>query len=99
MVLYLRGMKVKDLKQMLEGVDDEMEVLIPMDMNCFDGMFLHPCIEESGVADMGDDYFEDEEELEEAILLGKTENIIKSFLLVPCGFFDDDVDDFNPELN
>ena len=27
------------------------------------------------------------------------ENIIKSFILVPCGFFDDDVDDFNPELN
>ena len=80
-------MKVKDLKRMLEGVDDEIDVLIPMDMGCFDGMFLHPCIEESGVAD-----------LEEAMLLNKA-TYIKSFLLVPCGFFDEDIDDFNPELN
>lgn len=29
-------MKVKDLKRMLEGVDDEIDVLIPMDMGCFD---------------------------------------------------------------
>ncbi len=61
-------------------------------------MFLHPCIEESGVADMGDDPYDDEEDLEEAMLLNKA-TYIKSFLLVPCGFFDEDIDDFNPELN
>lgn len=45
-------MKVKELKKMLEGVDDEMDVLIPMTPE-FDGYFKQPCVAESGVSELG----------------------------------------------
>lgn len=45
-------MKVKDLKKLLEGVDDEMDVFIPMNPE-FDGYFQHPCIAETGVTGLG----------------------------------------------
>jgi len=71
-------MKVKDLRKLMDGVDDEMDVLIPLTHE-FDGYFKHPCIEESGVAELG---------VNEN--LGTTE---KSFVLVPCGFFEGSHDD------
>jgi len=83
-------MTVGELKELLEGLDDEMEVLIPLDSFVYDGKFMSPCIEESGV-----------------VQLDNPDNILSpsetTFLLVPCGFFDDIDDEFDneiiPELN
>lgn len=77
-------MKVKDLRELLEGVDDDMHVLIPVNP-VFDGMFKHPCLVESGVGELG---------VNEN--LGTTE---ESFLLVPCGFFEEHEDKIDPQLN
>lgn len=77
-------MKVRDLKQLLAKADDDMDVLIPL-TNEFDGFFRHPCMEESGVT-----------------TLGVNENLgteADSFLIVPCGFFNDHTDAVNPDLN
>lgn len=77
-------MKVKDLRQLLEGLDEDMDVLIPM-TDTFDGYWKHPCLEESGPAELG----MTEEEY------GPTET---SFVLVPCGFFEEH-EGPEPELN
>ena len=79
-------MKVKDLKELLKEADDEMDVLIPHDMSEFTGAFLHPCVEESGVAELGIEDL-DEEDIKEHKLLNKKLPSEKSFILVPCGFF------------
>ena len=42
-------MKVKNLKMLMDGVDDEMEVLIPSSTT-FNGLLLSPCENESGVS-------------------------------------------------
>jgi|GEM_PF-2423888 len=76
-------MKVKDLKQLLAEADDDLDVLIPMNGE-FDGMFKHPCVEESGVTELG--LNEDSDETKPA------------FLLVPCGFFEEH-EGVPPELN
>lgn len=84
-------MKVKDLKKLLMDVPEgmsvkefnEMNVLIPMNGE-FDGMFLSPCIEETGFAQMGIE--EDSEETE------------PTFVIVPCGFFQEK-HGVPPELN
>lgn len=65
-------MTVRELKKKLEGVDDNMQVLIPLTHE-FDGAFYSPCSKDSGVTAMGTDpYIADVEE--------------DSFLLIPCGF-------------
>lgn len=76
-------MTVKDLKELLAEADDDMQVLIPLGES-FDGAFLSPCMEESGIADLG--IYESEDDEKEAALLNKpiTE---KSFVIVRCGFF------------
>lgn len=81
-------MKVKDLKKLLVGVDDEMNVLIPTSGE-FDGVFSLPCIEESGVSMMGiaNDIEELSEPIDEVLTPLVTEER-EEFLLVPCGFFD-----------
>lgn len=78
-------MTVKDLRELLNDAPDEMQVLIPVNP-VFDGMFISPCIEESGVSDLG--LYEDENDEKQAELLNKpvTE---KSFVLVGCGFFEE----------
>jgi hypothetical protein len=76
-------MKVKDLKELLKGVDEEMDVLIPLSGE-FDGFFKHPCKAESGVNELGIDEDSDE--------------TAPSFILVPCGFFDEH-EGVEPELN
>ena len=81
-------MNVGQLKILLDGVADDVQVLIPLDTNCFDGFFYKPCIEESGEADTPIDGFEDYDFMSE-----------KSFLLVPRGFFDDVPEDTSHELN
>lgn len=58
---------------MLIGVDDEMEVLIPMSAE-FDGYFKHPCTSDSGVAELG---------VNEN--LGTTKD---AFVLAPCAYYD-----------
>lgn len=77
-------MKVKDLKKLLKDASDEMDVLIPLDPTQFDGMFLRPCVEASGVSGLGVEEHSDE--------------TIDSFILVPCGFFEEK-EGVPPELN
>lgn len=68
----VKQMTVKDLKQMLNDVNENMQVLIPVSGE-FDGFFVSPCESESGAVDMS---------LDENLLVKET-----SFVLVPCGFF------------
>ena len=80
-------MTVKDLKELLAGMPDEMQVLCPLDAgDGFTGHFFSPCIEESGEAEFGLDDLDDEDVMEQE-LLGKPPRTEKSFALVPCGFF------------
>lgn len=65
-------MKVHELIKMLQKADPDMDILIPVSGE-FDGFFHSPCLEESGVAEMGLD--EEGNERRE------------SFMIVPCGFF------------
>jgi len=81
-------MKVKDLRELLEGVDDEVDVLMPYDMSEFTGMFLHPCVEDSGISELGTEDLDDED-FAELELLNKKPPSEKSFILVPCGFFEE----------
>lgn len=68
-------MTVKELKEMLSDLPDDMDVLIPMEpMEGFTGVWFSPCIEESSVVEMALDEYGDETE--------------DSLALVPCGFFD-----------
>ena len=68
-------MTVKELKNLLEDAPDEMMVIIPAGED-FDGFFYSPCLEESGIAEMG---------VNEN--LKTTEN---AFALVRCGFLEGD---------
>lgn len=77
-------MNVKELKELLADVDDDMEVLIPMTME-FDGYFKSPCVHDSGENSMG------------AVKEDGDEEEITSFILVPCGFFEPIKS--TPELN
>lgn len=88
-------MVVGDLRQMIEGVDDEMQVLIPLTQE-FDGVFYSPCIMESGVTEMGGDEDVSPDDVEELALVDKLE-MRKEFCLVPCGFSEER--DHSHELN
>lgn len=85
-------MKVKELKALLEGVDDEMEVLIPVSQE-FDGFFYSPCPGGSGVCGVG---IGDSEpipiyEAPNFVAVVKDEPEEQdAFLLVPCGFGEQD---------
>lgn len=80
-------MRVSDLKKLLEEADDDMLVLIPVDNEYFDGCFQSPCMEASGVQELGIDEDDDE--------------TMKAFIFVPHGFFETAEEDVpNPkELN
>ena len=86
-------MNAGKLKELLKDVPDDMQVLIPLS-NEFTGEFYSPCSEDSGSLEMG--LIPDEEDEKEAELLGK-KITDKSFVLVPCGFFEEK--DHNHELN
>ena len=91
-------MTVGELKVLLEGADDSAQVLIPLNAgDGFDGAFFTPCIEESGMGEVGI-VDGDEEDLQEMELLGK-EISKPEFLLVPHGFFEIEEDEINPKLN
>lgn len=80
-------MTVKDLKAMLDGIDDEMEVFIPANSEEFDGRLYSPCAVDSGLSQIADvpdedmqDYIENGEDTEWKY---PTKDI---FMLVPCGY-------------
>lgn len=90
-------MNVAKLKELLKDAPDEMKVLIPANPNeGFDGVFLSPCEKDSGELEMGTEDLTAEDE-EEMTLLGKEIPSEKSFVLVPCGFYEDH--DNSHELN
>lgn len=76
-------MTVGELKEMLEDVPDELDVLIPM-TDKFDGYWKPPCPEETGVSELG--LTEDGSETQSA------------FVIVGHGFFDEEYG-VPPELN
>jgi hypothetical protein len=88
-------MNVKQLRELLEGKPDDMPVLIPVSQE-FDGAFYSPCHEDSGDAQLGDEPLS-EEDLKEMELLNKPIPEEPAFLLVPCGFFEEQ--DHSHELN
>lgn len=77
-------MTVGKLKQLLEGLDDNMKVYIPVSQE-FDGHFYSPCEEDSGESEFGGDETMSEDEVETAANLGTLETQ-KVFLLLPCNF-------------
>lgn len=89
-------MTVGELKILLEGVDDDTEVLIPASpLDGFGALFYSPSVEESGWQ-----YTSDEEISEED--LADYPFGVPQFLLVPVGYFEIDSDEENefiPELN
>jgi hypothetical protein len=79
-------MTVGKLKELLDGMPDDMKVLIPANpMGEFDGILFSPCEEDSGVSEVGGDGSLDEEELERQDNLGILP-VEKVFLLLPCGY-------------
>lgn len=67
-------MTVKQLKQLLAKADDDLQVLIPMGED-FDGLFKSPCVEDSGITELGVEEDSDE--------------TVTHFVLVPCGFYEE----------
>lgn len=84
-LIKINIMTVKELKSKLDGIDDNLLVLIPQSFE-FDGAFYSPCSEDSGVSTMGTDPHATEEDIAEMKLLGKTVPEEDVFLLIPCGF-------------
>ena len=88
-------MNIYDLEQLiLDKPDDmswdewyEVEVLVPF-TGKQEGVFLTPCIDETGISDM----WEDEENPD-------NQETFPVFLIVPCGFFPEMHDDLPPQLN
>lgn len=84
-------MTIRDLLEIIndvpEGITHEewlnMDVLIPVTEK-FDGAFIHPCAEETGIMQLGVE--EDSEETRPA------------FVIVRCGFFREH-EGVDPELN
>lgn len=90
-------MTVKQLRELLEGHPDEMQVLIPGNaIEGFTGEFFSPCTEDSGEIEMGLEDLTDEE-IEERKLLNQEIKTDKSFVLVPCGFYTEH--EVHPQLN
>lgn len=91
-------MTVKDLKQLLCGLPNDMQVVIPLNAGeGFDGMFFSPCNEESGEMELGTEDLS-EEEIAERMLLNNPPKTEKSLALVPCGFFQEH-EGVPPQLN
>lgn len=87
-LLTLESMTIKDLKEKIAELPDDMLVMIPVNpSDAFDGLLFTPCIEESEVIEMGLDDIP-EEDIAEMELLNKPIPEESSFMLVPCGYFD-----------
>ena len=77
-------MTVRDLKELLRGVPNHTKVLIPAS-TFFDGLFLSPCLEETGMAE---------------IELEGEEDPTQCFLIAPHNYFSlEDDEEMNPSLN
>lgn len=81
-------MTVKQLKEKLASLSDDMQVIIPVEPSeGFTGIFFSPCVKESDVIIIPLEDL-DEDDLEQYTLLNKEIEQEESFCLVPCGFFD-----------
>lgn len=80
-------MNVGQLRSLLEGLSDDIQVLIPMSSE-FDGMFYTPCMADSGVSKMMLDDVS-EEDIRERELLGQPIGDEDTFCLVPCGYYEE----------
>ena len=90
-------MNVKELKELMATLPDEMKVYIPgHPTEGFTGLFCSPCPEASGEQELGLEDL-DEEELKERELLNKEIPMEKAFVLAPCGYWEDH--DNKHELN
>jgi hypothetical protein len=89
-------MTVGELRKLIEGADDDMQVLIPLTQE-FDGAFYSPCSHDSGVSQMGTDNDLTEEDIKEMELLNKPIPEVPALLLIPCGFGEEK--DHTHELN
>ncbi len=89
-------MTVGELRSKIEGVDDNVPVLIPVSQE-FDGVFYSPCSVDSGVSQMGTEPDITDEEIDELKLLNKPIPEEPALLLVPCGFTDEK--DHSHEMN
>jgi hypothetical protein len=82
-------MTIKKLKELITDLPDEMKVLIPAEpKDGFTGAFFSPCDQDSMAVDMGTEDLE-EDEMKEMELLNKEIPSEKSFVLVPCGYYDE----------
>lgn len=90
-------MTAKDLRAMLEGVPDDTPVYIPLHEE-FDGMWVHPCMEDSGLVKLGTEE-SDEEDEKERQLLNKPESDESAFVFVRCGFIHAHDEDRQKQLN
>ena len=82
-------MTVKELRELLNEVDDDsIEVLIPVNAE-FDGLFRSPCMGESGLGELPIDEEDDE-------MLGETKDY---FLILPHGFGEHDENEPDPQMN
>jgi hypothetical protein len=90
-------MNVKKLKELLINLPDDMKVLVPAQpTEGFTGHFFSPCEQDSQPIEMGGDENTTEEEIDRAENLGTLQSE-KSFVLVPCGFYEEH--DNSHELN
>lgn len=83
-------MIVKDLRKLLQGVPDDLEVLIPVNAE-FDGLFRSPCVGENGVSQISvseDGHDDDEYDMEQKDV----------FMILPHGFSEEQ-EGPSPELN
>lgn len=74
-------MTVGELKKILEKINDSMVVMIPVDD---EGMFITPCIEESGI---------------DETMLNEDAELEPTFVLVPCGFYCEMDEEIDPQMN
>ena len=84
-------MNVGQLKKLLEGVPNDVKVLIPFSHE-FDGIFYSPCNVDSGMCKVSTDPDLEPEDIEEMQLLNKPLPEEDAFMLVPCGFAEEDED-------
>lgn len=87
---------------MLIGIDDEIEILIPVNSREWDGFLFSPCIEESGISKIADMENEVDEfglmvihDEQDELLYGKKD----VFMLCPHGFSEPKEENTPAELN
>lgn len=91
-------MTIKKLKELIADLPDDMKVLVPAQpTEGFTGHFFSPCEQDSGVIEMGGEAELTNEEAEAWENKALEIPMEKSFVLVPCGFYEEK--DHKHELN